>query len=207
MLPPVLLSLLSLFVIFIICHLNVIINLWFSLSLFLLEFCCYKLYYSVKWFELWGNRWWCSLIVQASEVLRRTVVGSVDRCFDNLSRSHTQIRVKWIVLVSWMRLWDHYNNYSIMYYKYYYFMWIRISYFQLILSSLYNCHRNLILHCIDLLKSCHVLTEQLVAHTMESSGTIKSPTEMDKIVTAAKNIRPRYNVFCFKASCTVHYIL
>ncbi|PFX28649.1 transmembrane protein 98-like [Stylophora pistillata] len=50
---------------------------------------------------------------------------------------------------------------------------------------------NLILHCIDLLKSCHVLTEQLVAHTMESSGTIKSPTEMDKIVTAAKNIRPR----------------
>nr|XP_058948290.1 transmembrane protein 98-like [Pocillopora verrucosa] len=50
---------------------------------------------------------------------------------------------------------------------------------------------HLISHCIDLLKSCHVLTEQLVAHTMESSGTIKSPTEMDKIVTAAKKIRPR----------------
>lgn len=50
---------------------------------------------------------------------------------------------------------------------------------------------HLISHCIDLLKSCHVLTEQLVAHTMESSGTIKSPTEMDKIVTAAKEIRPR----------------
>lgn len=50
---------------------------------------------------------------------------------------------------------------------------------------------HLISHCIDLLKSCHVLTEQLVAHTMESSGTIKSPTEMGKIVTAAKEIRPR----------------
>lgn len=50
---------------------------------------------------------------------------------------------------------------------------------------------HLISQCIDLLKSCHVLTEQLVAHTMESSGTIKSPTEMDKIVTAAKEIRPR----------------
>ncbi|CAH3130716.1 unnamed protein product [Pocillopora meandrina] len=50
---------------------------------------------------------------------------------------------------------------------------------------------HLISHCIDWLKSCHVLTEQLVAHTMESSGTIKSPTEMDKIVTAAKEIRPR----------------
>ncbi|RMX57536.1 hypothetical protein pdam_00005782 [Pocillopora damicornis] len=50
---------------------------------------------------------------------------------------------------------------------------------------------HLISHCIDLLKSCHVLTEQLVAHTLESSGTIKSPTEMNKIVTAAKEIRPR----------------
>lgn len=50
---------------------------------------------------------------------------------------------------------------------------------------------HLISHCIDLLKSCHVLTEQLVAHTIESSGRIKSPTEMGKIVTAAKEIRPR----------------
>ena len=67
-------------------------------------------------------------------------------------------------------------------------------------SSNFYCFRHLISHCIDLLKSCHVLTEQLVAHTMESSGTIKSPTEMDKIVTAAKEIRPRWCTV--KASCT-----
>ena len=54
------------------------------------------------------------------------------------------------------------------------------------------CYRNLISHCIDLLKSCHALTEQLVTYTMESSGIIKSQTEMDNIVAAAKNIRPRY---------------
>lgn len=50
---------------------------------------------------------------------------------------------------------------------------------------------NVISHCIELLKSCHVLTEQLVAYTMESSGMIKSPTEVNNIVAAAKNIRPR----------------
>ena len=60
-------------------------------------------------------------------------------------------------------------------------------------SSFYHIHvyRNVISHCIELLKSCHVLTEQLVAYTMESSGMIKSPTEVNNIVAAAKNIRPR----------------
>ena len=55
----------------------------------------------------------------------------------------------------------------------------------------------MISHCIELLKSCHLLTGQLVAYTMESSGMIKSPTEVDNIVAAAKNIRPRYYPLMF----------
>jgi len=50
---------------------------------------------------------------------------------------------------------------------------------------------NLISHCIDLLKSCHILTGRLVAYTMESASMIKSPSEIDSIVAAAKNIQPR----------------
>ena len=53
-------------------------------------------------------------------------------------------------------------------------------------------YRNLISHCIDLLKSCHILTGRLVAYTMESASMIKSPSEIDSIVAAAKNIQPRY---------------
>lgn len=50
---------------------------------------------------------------------------------------------------------------------------------------------NLISHCIDLLKSCHILTGQLVAYAMDSSGLIKSPVKIRNIVAAAKDIQPR----------------
>ena len=51
--------------------------------------------------------------------------------------------------------------------------------------------RNLISHCIDLLKACHILTGRLVSYTMDSSANVKSPNEMVNIVTAAKDIQPR----------------
>lgn len=50
---------------------------------------------------------------------------------------------------------------------------------------------NLISHCIDLLKSCHILTARLVAYTMENTCMIKSPRDMTNIVAAAKHIQPR----------------
>lgn len=50
---------------------------------------------------------------------------------------------------------------------------------------------NLISHCIDLLKACHILTGRLVSYTMDSSANVKSPNEMVNIVTAAKDIQPR----------------
>ena len=77
-------------------------------------------------------------------------------------------------------------------------MWLRIKALHLKSSQGNNMFlflsytlRNVISDCIKLLKSCHVLTEQLVAYTMENGGMIKSPMEVNNIVTAAKNIRPR----------------
>ena len=44
-----------------------------------------------KWFEPRGDIWWHRVFVQLGVVLRGTVVGSGDWCFDNLvSRSHYQ---------------------------------------------------------------------------------------------------------------------
>lgn len=61
----------------------------------------------------------------------------------------------------------------------------------LILSLIVWYDRNLISHCIDLLKSCHILTARLVAYTMENTCMIKSPRDMTNIVAAAKHIQPR----------------
>lgn len=50
---------------------------------------------------------------------------------------------------------------------------------------------SLVSHCIELLKSCHMLTASLVAYTKENSCIIKSSQDMDNIVAAAKQIQPR----------------
>ncbi|XP_029190492.2 transmembrane protein 98-like [Acropora millepora] len=50
---------------------------------------------------------------------------------------------------------------------------------------------SLVSHCIELLKSCHMLTGSLVAYTKENSCIIKSSQDMDNIVAAAKQIQPR----------------
>ena len=46
-----------------------------------------------KWFEPRSLSRLCGLIVRVRVVMRRTVVGDIDRRFDNLSRSHHQSHV------------------------------------------------------------------------------------------------------------------
>lgn len=49
----------------------------------------------------------------------------------------------------------------------------------------------LIPHCIAILRTCHLLTEKLVAMTMRDGGTMKSPETMTDIIAIAKRINPR----------------
>ena len=52
-----------------------------------------------KWFEPRRLSRLCGLIVRVRVVLRRTVVGDIDRRFDNLSGSHHQSHVNWVTSV------------------------------------------------------------------------------------------------------------
>ncbi|CAM9386237.1 transmembrane protein 98 [Lethenteron reissneri] len=49
----------------------------------------------------------------------------------------------------------------------------------------------LIPHCIEILKTCHTLTEKLVAMTMGSGLKVKSSKSLSDIITVAKRIGPR----------------
>ncbi|XP_022079772.1 transmembrane protein 98-like [Acanthaster planci] len=49
----------------------------------------------------------------------------------------------------------------------------------------------LIPHCIGILKTCHHLTEKLVAMTMGNPMSVKTPESLSEIVTVAKRISPR----------------
>ncbi|XP_071941438.1 transmembrane protein 98-like [Antedon mediterranea] len=49
----------------------------------------------------------------------------------------------------------------------------------------------LIPHAIEILKTCHLLTEKLVAMTMGSKQPLKSPDCLGEIVAVAKRISPR----------------
>ena len=53
-----------------------------------------------KWFEPRSLSRLCGLIVRVRVVLRRTVVGDIDRRFDNLSGSHHQSHVNCVSSVS-----------------------------------------------------------------------------------------------------------
>lgn len=49
----------------------------------------------------------------------------------------------------------------------------------------------LVPHCISILKTCHHLTEQLVAMTMSNSEKIRTQEMLTDIITVAKRINPR----------------
>ncbi|XP_031570804.1 transmembrane protein 98-like [Actinia tenebrosa] len=49
----------------------------------------------------------------------------------------------------------------------------------------------LIGHCVELLKTCHELTEKLVAYTVENGPKIKSQDGMKQIMASARHIGPK----------------
>ncbi|KXJ09844.1 transmembrane protein 98 [Exaiptasia diaphana] len=50
---------------------------------------------------------------------------------------------------------------------------------------------SLVCHCVAVLKTCHHLTDKLVAYTVENGPKINCQDYMKKIVTAARNISPK----------------
>ncbi|KAK3735979.1 hypothetical protein QZH41_014124, partial [Actinostola sp. cb2023] len=50
---------------------------------------------------------------------------------------------------------------------------------------------SLVCHCVEVLKSCHHLTDKLVAYTVENGSKIQSQEYMKNILSAAKNISPK----------------
>ncbi|XP_013399933.1 transmembrane protein 98-like [Lingula anatina] len=54
-----------------------------------------------------------------------------------------------------------------------------------------NDATGLVPHCIAILKTCHLLTDKLVAMTMRNGGSMRSPETLTDIVAIAKRISPR----------------